>query len=166
MNASFVAQIISMIIIFPFVILVLVSTGQKSFTSSPFVFMAAFIVHSILANAIDKRIKKESSSRALPPNNSPESGNFRVRGSRAKQALQDMSHAISINPNDTNAYYLRGIAHYNGGDLERAVDDFSQAILLNPTIADAYEYRAKVYLKLNLTDLATADEKKAQELTG
>ncbi len=59
MNASFQAQLLSMLIIFPFLIMLLVGTGQKSLTSNPLIFMVAFIVHSMLANAIDKRIKRK-----------------------------------------------------------------------------------------------------------
>jgi hypothetical protein len=58
MNASFLAQVISMVIILPFLIAVLIGTGQKSLTSNPLIFLVAFVVHSMLANAIDKKLGK------------------------------------------------------------------------------------------------------------
>jgi hypothetical protein len=54
MNASFSAQVIAMVIIFPFLMMILIGTGQRSLTSNPLIFLVAFVVHSILANAIDK----------------------------------------------------------------------------------------------------------------
>jgi tetratricopeptide (TPR) repeat protein len=65
---------------------------------------------------------------------------------------------------DANAYYSRGVAHYNKGDNDRAIADFSQAIKLNPKNVQAYVARGDVYSKKGDDDRAIADFTQAIQL--
>ena len=51
------------------------------------------------------------------------------------------TEAIRLNPEYAEAYYNRGLARSDKGDLEGAIKDYNQAILLNPNDAEAYYNR-------------------------
>ena len=44
----------------------------------------------------------------------------------------------SLDPNYADAYYGRGLAYGNLGELRRAIEDYDTAIRLDPNNADAY----------------------------
>ena len=69
---------------------------------------------------------------------------------RIKEAFDDYSKAIEINPQDADAYKHRGwdsLNYYLGtalialGMIEEAIDDYSKAIKINPECAIAYNNR-------------------------
>ncbi len=45
-------------------------------------------------------------------------------------AISDCNKAISLNPNNLIAYFLRGLARYESGEQEQGCEDFSKAIEL------------------------------------
>jgi tetratricopeptide (TPR) repeat protein len=49
-------------------------------------------------------------------------------------ALKDCNKAIALDPENKNAYFLRGLAHYELGSKEQACEDFSKAIDLGFSI--------------------------------
>lgn len=85
-------------------------------------------------------------------------------------AIQELTAAIKSDPQNAEAYYLRGTAYYgryeaaynakdpqaDGEDFWRAVTDFTKAIELNHSYAEAYYYRGLTYdgLGLNLQSIA------------
>ena len=54
----------------------------------------------------------------------------------------------SLDPNDADAYYDRGVDYYNLGELRRAIEDYDTAINLDPNYADAYYGRGVAYYDL------------------
>jgi Tetratricopeptide repeat len=61
--------------------------------------------------------------------------------SRAHGTIADFDKAIELDPNDAYAYYSRGLAYEEKGDLDRAIADFAKLIELNPKYAPAYNDR-------------------------
>ena len=72
----------------------------------------------------------------------------RASGYRAKhqdrEAVADLDKAIGINPNNAEAYNLRGVAN-ESIDTDKAVADFTKAIELDPQNWRAYHNRGLVY---------------------
>ena len=63
-----------------------------------------------------------------------------------------------------DAYYSRGLAWFELGDLNKALSDFSMTIKLNPRHSDAYYSRAFVWDYKGQKDKAIKDFTKAVEL--
>jgi Flp pilus assembly protein TadD len=57
------------------------------------------------------------------------------------EAIKAYSAAITENPNDAEAYFNRGQAHYNAGDLAAALEDYNTALRIDPTMAEAHAQR-------------------------
>ena len=55
-------------------------------------------------------------------------------------AIAAYSTAVSIDPDDADAYYNRGILHYGKGDYDSAFADFDTAIRLDPDDIDQYTF--------------------------
>ncbi len=51
-----------------------------------------------------------------------------------KGAVDDCNKAIALEPDNKNAYFLRGLAKYELGEKEQACEDFSRAIELGFSI--------------------------------
>jgi S1-C subfamily serine protease/lipoprotein NlpI len=71
--------------------------------------------------------------------------------------LDDLNRAISLEPQNARAYYVRGIAKENLRDKQGALADYSQAIVINPNYAVAYFYRGNIKSKLGDQRGAIAD---------
>jgi len=102
--------------------------------------------------------------------NSPEiyliSGEFYLEVGDIEGALKDFEKAIKINPNESQAYYDRGLLYARtGSDINKALNDFSKAIELDANYAEAYANRANMYLKLREPQKAIIDCTKAIELS-
>ncbi len=54
--------------------------------------------------------------------------------------VSDCNKAISLEPNNKNAYFLRGLARYELGEKEQACEDFSKAIVLGFSILEIAEH--------------------------
>lgn len=62
--------------------------------------------------------------------------------------IDDCNQAISLDPDNKNAYFLRGLARYELGQHENACNDFSRAVDLGFSILRvAEEYRCSEYWK-------------------
>jgi tetratricopeptide (TPR) repeat protein len=70
-----------------------------------------------------------------------------------QQAKEDCSKALSVNPNNAQAYLFRGLAAYRMGLFEEAIADYNQVIKAKPYQMEAYYNRGLVYTALgdNLT---------------
>jgi hypothetical protein len=73
------------------------------------------------------------------------------------QAVEVLSEAIRVNPDNAKAYYYRGSAYREQGEFELAIADLNEAIRLEPEYADAYNLRFCLYNLQNKGDLARAD---------
>jgi tetratricopeptide (TPR) repeat protein len=73
-----------------------------------------------------------------------------------KQAIDDYSEALRLQPGHFEAHFDRGLSEVQAGENEQAVSDFSAAIRLKSD-ADAYYYRAEAYKQLGDINDATAD---------
>lgn len=81
-------------------------------------------------------------------------------------AIDDFTTAIRLDAKLSRAHTFRAEAFLFTGDFAGAVRDASEEIRLSPELILPYEIRAKAYRKLGKTELAQADEKKANELKG
>jgi len=81
-------------------------------------------------------------------------------------AVDDYDRVISLEPENSEAYYGRAISQYYTHDYVSAIEDSSTAIKLEPNVAEGYVVRARVYCETGQKELAKADELKATELGG
>jgi tetratricopeptide (TPR) repeat protein len=79
-----------------------------------------------------------------------------------KQAIQQFSKAIQLNPKYEYAYFVRAITYEQIKEFQISLSDYDQVILLNPKISGAYYNRAnlKAY-KLNDLQGALSDYNQA-----
>jgi tetratricopeptide (TPR) repeat protein len=81
-----------------------------------------------------------------------------------KTAVEKLTQAIEINPQNDRAYNTRGDAFYWLGEYDKAQADSSEAIRLNPHNANSYYDRGFVFYKLRKYKEAIADYNQAIEL--
>ncbi len=79
-------------------------------------------------------------------------------------AIESLNLLLRSQPNEYEAYFLRGVAKYNLLDLHGALSDFSAAIDENPVYTMAYQYRGITHSRLAQYELALADFQKAIEM--
>jgi tetratricopeptide (TPR) repeat protein len=82
----------------------------------------------------------------------------------ARQALQELTKAVELDPDYADARVNRGIAYQALGALDDARHDFDQAIALEPDVAGHYFRRGVVSRLLGRTEDAIADYQKAVQL--
>jgi tetratricopeptide (TPR) repeat protein len=104
------------------------------------------------------------------------------------EAIDDLSAALEMEPENAETYFLRGRAHYNyaiqlsldltgqppesvpflpdevAEEMELAVGDYDAAIELDPQYAKAYNNRGNAYASLGNLEQALADYDRALEL--
>jgi tetratricopeptide (TPR) repeat protein len=79
-----------------------------------------------------------------------------------KQAIQEFSTAIRLNPKYQYAYIMRAFVYRQIQEFQKSLADFSQAILLNPKSFIAYNNRGNLkYVNLNDIQGALADYNQA-----
>jgi tetratricopeptide (TPR) repeat protein len=92
-----------------------------------------------------------------------EPGNDRVVGT--KQAIQELTTAIKLNPQYASAYFVRGFARSQIQDYRGAIGDYSKAIELNPKFGVAYYNLGVIKAeKINDQQGALADYNRAIEM--
>jgi tetratricopeptide (TPR) repeat protein len=87
-----------------------------------------------------------------------------IERKRHDLALEDLSQAISIDPEMPEAYYHRAMAQVALNDPDAAQKDLEQAIRLDAGYAEPYVLRATLSEKAGAMEAATADFRKALEL--
>jgi len=75
--------------------------------------------------------------------------------------IASLSEVISANPNNANAFNLRGTAYAQEGQLDEALADLNRAIQINPNFFQAYNNRAVVFTRLNRPQDALTDYDRA-----
>ncbi len=98
--------------------------------------------------------KKEGGKGQEPPKGSP---------APPEDDLSRWNRAIDQNPQDSEAYYRRGLIFAIQGQHQQAIADFSKAIELNPQHAQAYHQRGLSYIKLERYTQAIRDLQKVVE---
>lgn len=82
-------------------------------------------------------------------------------GACSGEAIQYLTEAISLEPDNPAAYILRGGAYYKTGQTTLAVDDLTNAIRMEPANTPAYALRGFAYGDMAQYDLAIQDFDKA-----
>ncbi len=73
------------------------------------------------------------------------SGLEKVRKRNFNGAIEDYTQAIKLDPEYEKAYYNRGLANFQIGELDAAVADFSKTVLLDRDHVRAYYHRGRTY---------------------
>ncbi len=79
-------------------------------------------------------------------------GKAKIKSGDSKGAMIDINKAIELNPNNSEAYYIRGnLKSFSLWDFQSAILDYNKALSIKPTYVDAYYQRgfAKSILKDN-----------------
>lgn len=85
--------------------------------------------------------------------------------SEQKSPLQTAEDAIALNPQDSEAWYSKGVyLQTEVGDNQGAVESYSQAIVINPGFLSALYNRGLAYKVLGRFDEASADFEAIVEL--
>ena len=79
-------------------------------------------------------------------------------------ALKDFTKAIEIAPDNSEAYWARGVYYEYLSEHRKAIADLSKSIKLNPNFAKAYGQRGIAYGMMNRHSESIKDFKKALEL--
>ena len=82
------------------------------------------------------------------------------------QALQDCSHAIALNPDNSRAYASRAELYDLKHDWDHAIADYDQAIRLRPNSGMYFAFRGTDYANKGDYDRAISDCSHAQSLGG
>ncbi|GAA6616709.1 tetratricopeptide repeat protein [Scytonema sp. NUACC26] len=85
------------------------------------------------------------------------------RGNK-KEALNQFTEALRLNPNNANAYYNRGFVRHELGDDKGALEDFVQALRLDPNYDRAYNGRGLIRQNLGNNKDALEDYNQALRL--
>ncbi len=83
---------------------------------------------------------------------------------RIQEAIQIATQVIEQEPQNAQAYYLRGLAKYAFSDFSASISDYSQAILLQPNHKEAFYSRGVSYFWLNQNEKAENDFLKALQI--
>jgi len=62
----------------------------------------------------------------------------RTKSGLFAQAIMDFTEAIRLRPEYAEAYYNRGLAYGEQGDMKKAIPDFAEAMRLDPSIEKTY----------------------------
>ena len=79
------------------------------------------------------------------------------KGNVVDVSVRGCTSLIMANPQNSRAYYARGIGYYSKGDMARAIADYTKAIEISPTYANAYSNRGGAYLSMKAYDRAIGD---------
>ena len=92
---------------------------------------------------------------------------------KAKIAAEDYAGALPLldqlttdQPDNADAWNLRGFANRKLGNMDVAAASYTTALKLNPGHLGALEYQGEMYLELGQTDAAKANLKSLQDLCG
>lgn len=80
-----------------------------------------------------------------------------------ERAVQSLGKAIEKDPNNADAYSLRGLVYADAVEYDKAVADYTKAIKLAPN-AERYNNRGEIYRRMKQYDKAQADLDKAYSL--
>lgn len=70
-----------------------------------------------------------------------------------EKARRAVDKAIELQPNLTEALYLRGYMKLDAGDYKGALEDFNSVIQFEPNVTNTYMLRAEMRLRINPKDI-------------
>ncbi|WP_061233291.1 tetratricopeptide repeat protein [Leptospira noguchii] len=79
-------------------------------------------------------------------------------------AIEEYSNYLKLLPNETSAYYNRGLVYYTLKRYNEAVRDFEKAVEIDPSKTHAFLYKGYTYEMLNDCRQAVEDFEKAISL--
>ena len=92
-------------------------------------------------------------------------GTLRIQNKEYRQAIEDYTKAIELNPKFVDAYLKRCEMRYKMGDNQGVLDDCYQVFKINPNVAKAHYYQGRARYSLGYTqpaiksyDLAIAND--------
>lgn len=91
--------------------------------------------------------------------------NIYTMSHRSAEALKDLDEALTLEPGNFVATFLRGNAEYNLGQYGKAQDDYASMLRTNPRSQDAMFGLAKVAVKQNNLGVAADYANRAVELS-
>lgn len=80
-----------------------------------------------------------------------------LKKGQAAEAVKLADQAIAADAKNSQAYYLRGLAHDAQREFKRSLEDFTKALELNPKAADALDRRGSAHFKLGNIKESVAD---------
>jgi tetratricopeptide (TPR) repeat protein len=86
-----------------------------------------------------------------------ERAKINVKLSRFREAIEDCTQALAIDPLDASVLNLRGYAYLSLNQITEARSDLDQAISIKPDLADAYLNRGNLKWRLGEQAGANAD---------
>ena len=75
---------------------------------------------------------------------------------RLEDAIDELSQAIEIDPQNFEAYFWRARAFMHKGQFENAIGDFNRVVDLNPAYSQAYDNLGWLYMRRNEYDQSLA----------
>lgn len=81
-------------------------------------------------------------------------GALRTQNKEYRQAIEDYTEAIKLNPKFVDAYLKRCEMRYKMGDNQGVLDDCYQVLLINPNVAKAHYYQGRARYSLGYTQPA------------
>ena len=91
-------------------------------------------------------------------------GRLALQDGKYQSAIEQFNILAKLDTNSYWAYFYRGIAKFNLGDLRGAQSDFDHSIRINPIFTNGYHYRAITESRFGEYDLALDDLQRAIEL--
>ena len=70
-------------------------------------------------------------------------GSYLAKAGDFALAKSDLTQAIHLKPDSSDAWYCRGMMWIERGDMEKAVSDLDESLRIDPTNEDAIQARAK-----------------------
>lgn len=94
-----------------------------------------------------------------------ERGLLRSSFGRLKEAEEDFSSVIGTDPDDQDAFKMRGDVYCKMGKYDEAIRDYTTSIEKSPVgyRRGVFESRSRAYTKLGNIELANADKEKAKQ---
>src|ERR1700758_3785025 len=96
---------------------------------------------------------------SLTPSSEPEPARL-----TSSSNIASLTETIKNNPNDPQAYNMRGSVLAQAGKPDEALADFNKAIGLDPNYGQAYANRGLIYRQTKRLDQAMADYERAISL--
>ena len=81
-------------------------------------------------------------------------GTLRIQNKEYRQAIEDYTEAIRLNPKFVDAYLKRCEMRYKMGDNQGVLDDCYHVIAINPSVAKAHYYQGRARYSLGYTQPA------------